>query len=177
MRGGALGDFILTLPAIAALLRAHPHCHLHVIGHPPFARFAQAHRMTDGNSPDLSPIFASSCSGIPPATRQLFDSSAIILAYIAENDGDSFRRLNSILPGPLVGGDPRPDPASRTHIVEHLLAPVRAAGIAVSDPLPRVHLPEGVEESNLAADEPYVAIHPGSGGTRKSWPVSRFAGF
>jgi heptosyltransferase-2 len=32
-----------------------------------------------------------------------------------------------------------------------------------------------VEESNLAADEPYVAIHPGSGGTRKSWPVSRFA--
>ena len=175
MRGGALGDFILTLPAITAMLLAHPQCHLHVIGRPSFARLAQAHRITDGDSPHLVPIFTSTCGPIPLATRRVFESSAAALAYVAEDDGASLRRLRTILPGSLVGGDPRPDPTSRGHIIEHLLAPVRAAGIAVSDPLPRVHPYEGEKESELAGDGPYVAIHPGSGGAKKSWPINRFA--
>ena len=175
MRGGALGDFILTLPAITAMLRTHPQCRLHVIGRPSFARLAQAHKITDVDSPHLVPIFTSTCGPIPAATRRMFESSAAALAYVAENDGASLRRLSTILPGSLLGCDPRPDPSSRSHIVEHLLAPVRAAGIAVSDPLPRVHPCAGEEESDLVDDGPYVAIHPGSGGSQKSWPINQFA--
>jgi ADP-heptose:LPS heptosyltransferase len=99
----------------------------------------------------------------------------VVLAYVAEEDGSSLQRLRSIVPGDLICGDPRPDPTYRTHITEHLLSPVRFAGIAVSKPLPRVPAEAIETESDLAGRGSYVAIHPGSGGLRKCWSVARFA--
>ncbi|MEY5016502.1 MAG: hypothetical protein RIS92_2860, partial [Verrucomicrobiota bacterium] len=37
IRGGALGDFILTLPAIGALRRAFPESRLEILGYPRIA--------------------------------------------------------------------------------------------------------------------------------------------
>jgi hypothetical protein len=42
IRGGAIGDFILTLPAIAALRRQFPAAHLEVLGYPHIAQLALA---------------------------------------------------------------------------------------------------------------------------------------
>src|SRR5690348_3910595 len=41
IRGGAIGDFILTLPALKALRDAHPHAHIEIIGHKPVAALAE----------------------------------------------------------------------------------------------------------------------------------------
>jgi heptosyltransferase-3 len=174
LRGGALGDFILTLPAIAAVAQAYPRCTLHVVAHTPFARFAAPHRITDHDNPDLGPLFNPDCGEIPRATRCLFESSQVVLAYVAEEDGSSLQRLRSVVPGHFICGDPRPDPMFRTHITEHLLSPVRSAGIAVSDPLPLVPAAAIDKESDLAGQGSYIAIHPGSGGLRKCWSVARF---
>ena len=42
IRGGAIGDFILTLPAIAALRRQFPEAHLEVLGYPHIIQLALA---------------------------------------------------------------------------------------------------------------------------------------
>src|SRR5436309_11366909 len=42
IRGGAIGDFILTLPAIAALRRHFPDAHLEVLGYPHIIQLAVA---------------------------------------------------------------------------------------------------------------------------------------
>ncbi|MBU1855397.1 MAG: hypothetical protein KKC28_00245, partial [Verrucomicrobia bacterium] len=40
LRGGALGDFLLTLPAIRALRRHWPEAWIEIIGHPGMAELA-----------------------------------------------------------------------------------------------------------------------------------------
>src|SRR5439155_16837646 len=47
IRGGAIGDFILTLPAIAALRRQFPDAHLEVLGYPHIAQLALAGGLVD----------------------------------------------------------------------------------------------------------------------------------
>jgi len=47
IRGGAIGDFILTLPAIAALRQQFPLAHLEVLGYPHIVQLAQAGGLVD----------------------------------------------------------------------------------------------------------------------------------
>src|SRR5579859_7359249 len=47
IRGGAIGDFILTLPAIAALRRQFPQAHLEVLGYPHIVQLARAGGLVD----------------------------------------------------------------------------------------------------------------------------------
>ena len=51
IRGGAIGDFILTLPAIAALRRQFPQAHLEVLGYPHIAQLAVAGGLADRVQP------------------------------------------------------------------------------------------------------------------------------
>ena len=47
IRGGAIGDFILTLPAITALRNQFPSTHLEVLGYPHIVQLAQAGGLVD----------------------------------------------------------------------------------------------------------------------------------
>ena len=41
IRGGAIGDFILTLPALKALRDARPHAHIEILGYKHIAVLAE----------------------------------------------------------------------------------------------------------------------------------------
>src|SRR5262245_16472801 len=59
IRGGAIGDFILTLPAIAALRQAFPHTHLEVLGYSHIVELAVAGGLADrARSIDARPLAA-----------------------------------------------------------------------------------------------------------------------
>src|SRR5437016_13732445 len=47
VRGGAIGDFILTLPVLAALRQQFPQSHLTVLGYPHIAQVALAGGLAD----------------------------------------------------------------------------------------------------------------------------------
>src|SRR2546428_11820966 len=51
VRGGAIGDFILTLPAIPALRSQFPEAHLEVLGYPHIAQLALAAGLVDRVQP------------------------------------------------------------------------------------------------------------------------------
>src|SRR6266436_1003708 len=62
IRGGAIGDFILTLPVFAAVRQHFPHTRLAVLGYPHIAKLALAadlaHEMRSIEAGSLSGFFA-----------------------------------------------------------------------------------------------------------------------
>ncbi len=176
MRGGAVGDFILTLPAIEAVRRACPRASLRLIGNPETVSLARPDSIVDHSCRDLVPLFGPE-EPLPAATERIFASTELLLAYVADDAGDVVRRLRAAVGGDVLHGDPRPA-AIGTHASEHLLSPVKAAGIPVADPLPRVRLDAAQRQfadALPAGEGPIVVIHPGSGGRHKCWPMPLFA--
>lgn len=175
-RGGALGDLILTLPAIAALRQAFPGLPLGLIGDPRFFPLVRPDTALDQDSPGLLPLFGGTELG--PDAGLLFADCACCLAYAVDPEGQLEGRLRPLVPGKVMVWDPRP-PAG-LHITQHLLAPLRRTGIPVADPLPRFALLPGEQEyardcwRERRLQSPLVVIHPGSGGPRKCWPLDRY---
>ena len=179
IRGGACGDFVLTLPAIDALRQAFPGTDLHLVGAPDIVRLAHPDRILDHHSASLLPLYT--CfESLPKATRALFARTCFVLAYAVDPEGVLEARLGELVGGDYVLCDPRPVRGSHLHVVDHLLQPLHLKGIAVSDPVPRIRLRD---EDRAYADlfwrrsrlqPPVVALHPGSGGRRKCWPLPRF---
>jgi len=176
LRGGALGDFVLTLPAIAALRLAFPGAHLHLIGDPRFAPLARPDALLDHDSPALIPLH----SGDPPGDglRSFLAGCACCLAYAVDPEDHLERSLRHLVAGPVWLWDPRP--TGDRHIADHLLEPLRQRHLPIADPLPRLSLLPGERQYALDSWEerglkgPLVLLHPGSGGRRKRWPLERF---
>ena len=179
MRGGACGDFVLTLPAIDALRQAFPGTDLHLKGVPDIVRLAHPDRILDHHSASLFPLYT--CSRpLPAATRALFARTCFVLCYAVDPEGVLESRLGELVGRNCLLCDPRPVPGRHLHVVDHLLQPLHRHGIAVSDPVPRIRL-RGEDRTyaellwrQLRLQPPVVALHPGSGGRRKCWPQSRF---
>ncbi len=175
-RAGALGDFVLTLPAIAALRRAFPGAHLQLIGDPRFHPLARPDQALDHDAPGLVPLYSG--SQLKPEFSACFSGCAFSLVYAVDPDGQLERSLRRLVAGELRVWDPRP-PEGR-HITDHLLEPLRQLGLPIADPLPRF----GLEPAERAYAQgywgerrlksPLVLIHPGSGGRRKCWPLGHF---
>ena len=169
LRGGALGDFVLTLPAIAALRETGGGGML-VIGNPSLAALASPTRILDADSAPWARLFA----GRPPAPslRRRFADCRRLLAYIAGGEAAAPGLVASLrqLSEEVVVADPRPVEGEAIHIASHLLRPLAEFGIRQpADPLPRVDIQVTGRRCGP------VVVHPGSGGRAKCWPAARFA--
>lgn len=182
IRSGALGDFVLTLPAIRALREAAPRAHVEIVGQTSVVSVAHGRYYADAvrsiDRADFAPLFAPEGAPSPEVAAYLtgFD---LILSYLPDRDGLFRRNLERIGVRRLVSGDPIPAPGETRHIVDRLLGPVEAAGIPVRDRVPRLFPSEAdMREAEAFLREvsaPFFAVHPGSGGARKCWPPGRFA--
>jgi heptosyltransferase III len=179
IRGGAIGDFTLTLPAIDALRAAFPHHSLHLMGHPPTVRLAHPDRILDHDSRLLTPLHTPEAD-LQPETTALFADVHLLLAYATDPDGTLTTHLRSLVSCPVLVHDPRPPKGTREHITDHLLRPLRRHGIPIPDPSPHIHLrPEDRVYAETCwqqrgLNSPNVVFHPGSGGSHKCWPLERF---
>ena len=177
MRSGALGDFVLTLPAINTLRHHFPQAQLGLIGRPAYLRLAQPTAVIDQDSAALAPLYAP--GPLPATTRNLFAATDFILAYAVDADGVLTAHLNELAPHSLVW-DPRPNPDAEQHIVDYLLAPLEELGLAAAEARPYVYLEEKdrAYAANLWQEHDFpgklIALHPGSGGTRKCWPLAQY---
>src|SRR5262245_53221759 len=85
IRGGAIGDFILTLPVLTTLRRQFPEAHLAVLGYPNIAQLALAGGLAD----EVQSIEARALAGFFAQGRQpdeklaeYFRSFAMIISYL-----------------------------------------------------------------------------------------------
>ncbi|MFA5043182.1 MAG: glycosyltransferase family 9 protein [Kiritimatiellia bacterium] len=202
LRGGALGDFILTLPAIRALRRHWPSAVIELIGHPGPAELALTAGLVDRvRSLDASGMAAWFVSHRvwPERERADLASFDLVLSYLGDVDGVLQANLRAAGAKQVITCPPV---VAAGHAADHFLRPVMELGrktatmpfsrtattthgvVAVRQnraaepllPWPAALREQGrhwLEELGLAGD--VVCLHPGSGSARKNWPVERFA--
>lgn len=178
IRGGAIGDFVLTLPALAALRACWPRARLVLAGHERTTGLAIECGLADEavslDRPEFARLFA------PPGgiSDPLFRSFDLCVTYLRDPDGSvehnlctaGVRRVLAIPPLP-VGG----------HAADHLLAPLENLGVPVSFPaVPSLPLPAARRAAGRALlaryGERVAILHPGSGSPGKNWGAARFVG-
>ena len=176
LRGGAVGDFVLTLPALRTLEAAFPEAELTLVGNLEILRLAPRHRHRDHNAATLAPMYVSG-RPLPEAAKALFEQAQLTIAYTTDTGGPFAANLRHLAGGRVVLHDPRPAPGR--HACDHLLDALNGLDLGMAaDPHPRLEpaaIDRGFADARLAADaRPLALLHPGSGGPRKRWPADRF---
>jgi heptosyltransferase-3 len=165
LRGGALGDFIVTLPALALLRRLWPDARIELTGNATAAALALAPGLLDRVHSQHDARWAALYGDAPlPAdfTRELA-SFDLILSFWPDPDGELGRRLPLHAGQTFLAGAALPACAPAA---AHYCAPLHGTGLepaslwyALAAPFPDARL---------------IAIHPGSGSPSKNWPLSRW---
>jgi heptosyltransferase-2 len=175
IRGGAIGDFILTLPAIAAIRRQFPEAHLEVLGYPHIIQLAQAGGLVDRvqsiEARALAGFFARHGS-LAPELADYFSDFDVIVSYLYDPD-DIFRtNIGRCSTAQFLVGPYRPNERERLHATRVYLQPLERLAIFEADHLPRLKI--GTPEEKC--DKPRtVVLHPGSGSEKKNWPEEKWA--
>jgi len=89
IRGGAIGDFILTLPTIKVLRDANPNSHIEILGYKQIAALAEnrfyAQRVRSIESTLLARFFAKD-TDLPAELAQYFAKFDLIVSYLYDPD-------------------------------------------------------------------------------------------
>jgi len=173
IRGGAIGDFVLTLPVLAALRGHFPGCSIDILGNPKIAALAVAGGLADRasplDSPTLAPLFWLDGAG-PGAAADFFAGFDFIVSYLYDPEGTFQSNVSRCGSARFIAGPHRPDEALNLHAAEILLRPLKSLGIHDGDPRPRLNLAADVDSVEGA----WLAVHPGSGGEQKNWPEPKW---
>lgn len=173
IRGGAIGDFILTLPVFAALRANLPAAKLHVLGYTRVTQLALASGLVDEIRPiesrALAGFFARNGS-LTPELQEYFASFAVIVSYLYDPDGFFQSNVARCSKAQFIVGPHRPDDAAKIHASDVLLKPLERLAIFGANPVPRLPL-----SPLVSSPIPRLSFHPGSGSERKNWPEPNWA--
>src|SRR5215831_13118771 len=89
IRGGAIGDFILTLPALKALRDARPSAHIEILGYKHIAALAENRFYAQAvRSIEYGPLarFFARNSKLPAELADYFASFDLIISYLYDPD-------------------------------------------------------------------------------------------
>ena len=190
IRGGAIGDFVLTLPAIRMLRQTLPHCHLEILGYrhiaelalhggpepgktyadavrnieygPMAAFFARAGQL----APDLCAYFA----GFQQVVSWLFDPDGIFAANLERAGVRNFLGVHEKI-------------TDQQHASVQLARGLERMAVFLDENATRLFPNEPTKAAAAAwlAEQPaekdarpLVALHPGSGSPRKNWPAGNW---
>ena len=159
IRPGAIGDFIVSLPALECLKTEH----LEVwtsSANAPLVRFADRVRPISATGLDLLGI-VNTPEGLLEHLRE-FDS---IVSWYGANRPE-FRGLVAELGLPFTFLTALPAEGAGVHATDFYLAQVRDLAACGNDGVPRIRC--AVERGN------YAVIHPFSGSPKKNWPLGKF---
>jgi heptosyltransferase III len=179
IRGGAIGDFVLTLPAIAALRRQFPEAHLEVLGYPHIAQLAMAGGLVDRvQSIEAGPLAGFFARGgrLVEDLVDYFSEFDLIVSYLYDPDGIFQTNVGLCTGAQFLAGLHRPDEAEGLHAAKVYLRPLERLAIFDADPIPRLSLAPRPSANGFEASLPGpLAVHPGSGSDRKNWPEPKWA--
>jgi len=185
VRPGALGDVLLTLPALEALQGRFPCAAIEVMGNPTVLRLLLGRSVVCAASSfdraDLGSLFQHGTTPTPRLQRYL-DQFDVIVSYAVEPTHVFARNLARLARGKVLSVNAQPRAGARVHISNYLQWDLQRLGVA------QRHQPSSLiltaedqrdaeqwwAEQGLAAHR-MLAIHPGSGSSAKNWPAPRFA--
>src|SRR5262245_38035188 len=174
IRGGAIGDFVLTLPVLAALRAQFPKARLEVLGYRHIVELALAGGLADAvrsiEARALAGFFAQA-TDLAPDLQAYFEQFAIILSFLYDPEGVFEANVRRCSSAQFIAGPHRPDEREMLHATEVFLRPLQRLAIFEADPTPRLTLdPSKIGEFRSTADLgagdsaiASIALHPGSG--------------
>lgn len=181
LRGGAIGDFIVTLPVLQALRTQWPLARIEIWGYPHIADLALAGGLAESvvslDRAEMSRFFVPhpQFTDAQVAAVRSFD---LIFNYLHDPVGQV--RSNLLLAGAkqVLSGSPI---IKRGHAIPFLLEPLQALAIYETDLVPELDLSgEARAQARrrlqaMGVRGRPVVVHPGSGSPAKTWPADRFA--
>jgi heptosyltransferase III len=172
IRGGAIGDFILTLPAISALRTNFPETHLELLAYPRVAELARAAGIVDGfRSIEARPLarFFARKAELDPEWSAYFESFHVIVSYLFDPDDNFKTNIARTTGAQFIQAQHRPDESQDLHATAVFLKPLERLAIFDADPVPKLTLSH---EDDLSGQ--WLAAHPGSGSEKKNWPEAHW---
>jgi heptosyltransferase III len=183
IRGGAIGDFILTLPVLSAVRAQFPNTHLEVLGYPHIAQLALAGGLVDKTQSIEARALAGFFARNGELDRQLcdyFSEFNVILSYLYDPDEIFETNLARCSKAQFIEGVHRPSEGDSLHATEIFLKPLERLAIFDADPVPRLEFARPLENGSspaLASGSrcSQLGLHPGSGSELKNWPEEKWA--
>ncbi len=179
IRGGAIGDFILTLPALKLLREAFPETHIEILGYRHIVAVADGRFYADASrSIEYGPLaaFFNPRANLDEELMEYFASFHQVISYLFDPDGWFEGGLRRAGVKNLITGSPKI--TDTNHAAFQLARPLEKLALWLEEPAARIFPSEADRE---AAEEyfaghhgPFVALHPGSGGERKNWPLEHW---
>jgi heptosyltransferase-3 len=164
IRPGAIGDFIVSIPAMECLRAGYLEIWAASPNVPLAARFASRARSIAATGLDLLELSEPD----PRLVETLRGFDSIVSWYGANRP--EFRAAVGALGLPFHFFTALPSAGCRSHAVDFYLEQVRSIAACTSDGIPRVVC----ESACDVARGDYAVIHPFAGSPKKRWPMERF---
>ena len=186
LRGGALGDFVVTLPALGLLRKRWPHAWIELAGNPSAARLGLCRGYLDAVHPQHEARWSRLGADQPYALRvdepfaSWLASFELVINYWPDPDGAIARDFGML--GFLGSGSrifvSHPAKPVTAPAAAHFCEALRPLGLATNDFESRL-FPTAADRAAAGARLSLaggrcIAWHPGSGSPGKTWPVQRW---
>lgn len=172
-KGGALGDFLLTLPVLAALRACFLESRLRLVTAPQRSFLVEpfGYNIFDSGRREWAGLFDPSAAEVK--LRELLADEDLLIVFSE----------SPLAPLPFLKPSSRPislpsfpPPGERVHVTDFLFQRLREAGISL--PVPSVFSLQPSALSSVSfslQSSAFFVLHPSSGSPRKNWPAENFA--
>lgn len=171
VRGGNVGEFILTCPVFSALRTQFPDVAIEVLGYPRIAELAKASGLID----EVRSIEMRAAAGFFARNATLdedlsnyFAKFSVIFSYLYDPDGFFQMNVSKVSAAQFIAGRARPDEGGTFHASETFLKPLERLAIFDADAVPRLTFPQRI------ATGATIAIHPNPEAGPRAWPESKW---
>ena len=182
---GAIGDLILSLPALYALRSAFPQHHCEVLGYASTVSLLHNRFYVDSIVSIDKAVFVSLYQDEPlndPDLRDYFSRFQHVIVFGGEVHTEVVRKISLATSGAVFRINPFPK-VGGVHVIDYQLAQLQSFGIKPCLFTPMLFLAPHDKERALCilsscgidiSKEVIVAVHPGSGSEEKNWPTDYF---
>jgi heptosyltransferase-3 len=179
IRGGAIGDFILTLPAIRLLREGFPGVGLEILGYKHIVALAEGRFYAQATrSIEYAPMARFFVSGaeLDAGLSAYFSGFQQIISYLSDPQGHFEANLRRAGAKEVLQAYSRPE--APHHAAVQLARPLERLALYLENPAAEVF--PSLEDQSAAAGflsrvgELFIALHPGSGSDRKNWIPERW---
>jgi heptosyltransferase-2 len=179
IRGGAIGDFVLTLPSIKLLRDRFPRAHVEILGYTHITVLAEKRFYADAiRSIEHGPLatFFVKDSVLSRDLMDYFSSFDLIVSYLFDPDGIFQSNLRRCGIKMLIMGPPKL--GGHEHAALQLARPLEPFGLFLQDRAAKIYPAD--QDRDFARDflrhcsDSVIALHPGSGSEKKNWPIEKW---
>ena len=174
VRGGAIGDFILTLPVFDALRETYPNAFVGCLAPAGLGELALtaglADEIQDLDGREWAEFFVSEGS-LDPNMVTWLSQFELIISFLHDSKEVWANNIRRNCSARLIQRCARPSDENNRPASIILLSALEEIGIYDADPLPRI-------EMDAAKSDCFdLAVHPGSGSELKNWPIDKWCEF